>query len=38
MLLSLALATFFTTSNTFAEDSTGADVLHSVTLTYDQDG
>ena len=37
MLFSLALVIFFTTSNTFAKDSTGADVLHSVTLTYDQD-
>ena len=37
MLFSLALVIFFTTSNTFAEESTSADVLHSVTLTYDQD-
>lgn len=37
MLFSLALAIFFTTSNTFAEDSAGKDVLHAVTMTYDQD-
>ena len=37
MLFFLALTTFFTTSNTFAEDSAGGDVLHAVTMTYDQD-
>ncbi|MBR3257099.1 hypothetical protein IKG02_02340, partial [Candidatus Saccharibacteria bacterium] len=37
MLFSLALVSFFTTPNAFAEDSAGADVLHAVTMTYDQD-
>ena len=37
MLFSLALVIFFTTSNTFAEDSAGGDILHAVTMTYDQD-
>ena len=36
-LFALALATFFVTSDTFATDSLNGDVLHSVTLTYDQD-
>ncbi|MBR2839900.1 hypothetical protein IKE82_01040, partial [Candidatus Saccharibacteria bacterium] len=37
MLFSLALVIIFTTSNAFAEDSAGKDVLHAVTMTYDQD-
>ncbi|MBR2600828.1 hypothetical protein IKE07_01665, partial [Candidatus Saccharibacteria bacterium] len=37
MLFSLAFVIFFTTSNTFAEESAGKDVLHAVTMTYDQD-
>ena len=37
MLLALVLMAFFVGQNTFAEDSVGGDVLHAVTLTYDQD-
>ena len=37
MLFSLVLVTIFTASNTFAEDSAGKDVLHAVTMTYEQD-
>ncbi len=36
-LIALVLTTFFVASNTFAEESTNGDVLHSATMTYDQD-
>lgn len=36
-LFVLVLGAFFVVPNTFAEDSAGKDVLHAVTMTYDQD-
>ncbi|MBR3253699.1 hypothetical protein IKF86_00415, partial [Candidatus Saccharibacteria bacterium] len=36
-LFAFASAAFLGSPNTFAEDSAGKDVLHAVTMTYDQD-